>query len=207
MPRSRSRHRITAGVAATVALALGAAPAMAADEVKITPGNPATNFTGTDKNTGTTTHNFVSIGTAGAGGQENNPVTSFTVNGQSCQLYAAYGSAYCQVNLPPGATINFSGTTQSPATTFSYCTSDNNGVDNDCNDVNVGSTTTEPPAQCSIAQSLLDLDVDMQRVITRAHAGTLTGSGLVTAIHKLEQAKLALITKDNFTGKTFGVAT
>lgn len=122
-----------------------------ADQVTIKPGNPPTTFSGAEKNTSATSHNFISIGTAGAGGQENNPITSFTYNGQSCQLYAAQGSAYCSVSLPPGATATFSGTTTTPTSSFTFCTSDDSGLDNNCFGVTAspggGSTLSCPPGQ------------------------------------------------------------
>lgn len=180
---------------AVVVLVVAVPSALAADQVKLTV--KGTSFAGTEKNTGSTTHNFISIGTSG---QESNPITSFTVNGQQCQLYAAYGSAYCSVNLPPGATATFSGTIQTSTTSFTFCTSDNSGINNDCNNVSAGTG----PTPCPISQALLDLDVELGRTIHGASAGTLRGVALGGAIHRLEQEKLALI-KGNVTGKVFGI--
>ena len=179
------------------------------DQVTIKPGNPATNFTGTDKNTSASTHNFISIGTAGPTGQENNPITSFTYNGQQCQLYSAKGSAYCSVTLPPGATATFSGTTQSPTSSFTFCTSDDGGLDNNCFAVTASSGTTIPPATCaptSLLAMFVHLDRDMSAVINGAQAGNLHGASLAAAIKRLVSEKQSLIGGGGFRGQSvFGV--
>jgi hypothetical protein len=178
------------------------ASAQAGDEVTIKPGSSPGTFTGTDKNTGANTHNFISIGTSA---QENNPITSFTYNGQQCQLYAKQGSAYCSTNLPPGATATFSGTTQSTTTGFVFCTSDDSGLDNTCNPVTAssgGGTTSNVPA--GLLAAFNQLDKDMAKVEQGVLAGTLSGDPLVAAIGNLAKEKVRLIGA-NFSQSLYGV--
>jgi hypothetical protein len=179
------------------------ASAQAGDEVTIKPGSSPGTFTGTDKNTGANTHNFISIGTSA---QENNPITSFTYNGQQCQLYAKQGSAYCSANLPPGATATFSGTTQSTTPSFVFCTSDDGGLDNTCNPATAssgGGATSNVPA--SLLAAFTQLDKDMARAYQQILAGTLEGGALVAAIEKLVQEKVRLIHTGFDNQSLFGV--
>ena len=201
------RRRLVVACAVLGIATFGSAVALAevADQVTIKQGKPPTSFTGTDKNTSATTHNAISIGTAGPSGQENNPITSFTYNGQACQLYAGAGSAYCSVSLAPGATATFSGTTQSPTTAFTFCTSDDGGEDNNCNGVRGSTgTTTSPATNCAPAtllQYLVFLDDELNKEQKAAEAGHLSEFD----VERLEEIKKDAI-KEGFSGQSiYGV--
>jgi len=97
-------------------------------------------FSGVFTNTTKDPINGVSVGTAL---KEGNPITAFTINAITCQLYAAYGSAYCYVSLliQPGAAVVFHGTSKNPLTPAGVvmCTSADKGMDNTCTNVPLAS--------------------------------------------------------------------
>jgi len=93
-------------------------------------------FSGVFTNTTRDPINGVSVGTAL---KEGNPITAFTIANVTCQLYAAYGSAYCYVALliQPGATVAFRGVAKNKLTPAGVvmCSSADRGMDNTCTNV------------------------------------------------------------------------
>jgi len=97
-------------------------------------------FSGKFKNETASPINGVAVGTAL---KEGNPITAFSIENLKCQLYAAYGSAFCYVALliQPGATVAFRGTSKNKLTPagLQMCSSADKGMDNTCVNVPLSS--------------------------------------------------------------------
>lgn len=136
---------------ASVVLVLSASAAHTVAPWVIT--SKGASFSGVFTNTTASVINGVSIGTAE---KTDNPITSWNFEGQPCSLYPGYGSAYCyeKIDVEPGKTATFTGTTQKPVSTAGYvaCSSADGGMDNTCTDVGAPST---PKVDAAAAKALL----------------------------------------------------
>lgn len=93
-------------------------------------------FSGTFTNPTASVINDVAVGTPQ---KAKNPIVSMTFAGQTCGLYAPYGSAFCgkHVSIKPGKSASFSGDAKKPIGSggLQMCSSADGGMDNTCVDV------------------------------------------------------------------------
>lgn len=133
-------------------------------------------FTGTYTNTTDSVVNGFAVGT---GLKDKNAIVSFTIAGQKCGLYAAYGSAYCYTNIAvkPGETVTFDGDTEEAVGSegFQMCDSADRGMDNTCIDVAVSkseaATTTlsqDDTRHLRLAVHYLDAAISAEEAAVRA---------------------------------------
>ena len=215
---SRRPHlpiRAAALVALAVLVVVPSALAAHTDTGGWTVSANGTQLTGTFTNPTASVVNGVAVGTAL---KSKNPIVAFTFEGQTCGLYAPYGSAYCYTNVKvkPGQTVSFSGETKTPigcakrrlsssppATcgVVQMCDSADKGMDNTCTDVQAGASasggTKKTPTWVSRAvNAKLDLE---QALRDEARAASLLQdfkyTQAVTAI-RAAQARIDLAMGD-----------